>query len=221
MKGYVVVAALVGALIAPAAAQQAVVPQSTAAPIPTTAEGFRRMALMSDAFEIASSRLALERSRNGIVRRFAEDMVQQHSMTTQALLGGAPAVAGTPSGAVGGAATGAVVGGVLGGPAGAAVGAGVGAGAGAAGAPTTTGSTAVPALDARHAAMLEQLAGARGRQFDRLYGDMQRAAHREAVAMFTAYAQQGTDPAMRTFAQQALPHLQRHLARAQRLPGAS
>jgi putative membrane protein len=183
MKRLAIAATLAVALIPPVMAQQTAAPQPTIA-VPTTAEGFRRMAMMSDAFEIQSSRLALEKSRNGIVRRFAQDMVRDHSMTSQALMGGAPS-------------------------------------AGVAGMPATTGSPAAAGLDPRHAAMLQQLAAApQGRQFDRLYGAMQRQAHSEAVALFTAYAQQGMDPNMRTFAQQTLPHLQRHLARARNLPGA-
>ena len=76
------------------------------------------------------------------------------------------------------------------------------------------------ALDARHAAMLNQLASVPpGPQFDATYGAMQVQAHQEAVAMFAAYAQGGSNPAMRTFAQQALPSLQHHLAVAQSLPG--
>ena len=63
-------------------------------------------------------------------------------------------------------------------------------------------------LDARHAAMLNQLASVPpGPQFDATYGAMQVQAHQEAVAMFAAYAQGGSNPAMRTFAQQALPSL--------------
>jgi predicted outer membrane protein len=77
--------------------------------------------------------------------------------------------------------------------------------------------TAVP-LDPRKAAMLNQLASATGRRFDRLYGDMQRQAHREAIALFSTYAQSGQAPTMVNFAQQALPHLEMHYAEARRLP---
>jgi putative membrane protein len=136
-----------------------------------TSEGFRVMALQSDAFEVSSSQLALERSRNPAIRSFARQMIQDHSRTTQA----------------------------LGGPVGVAVG--------------------QVALDARHASMLNQLAPVSGRAFDALYVQMQVMAHQEAVAMFAAYAQSGTEPAMRAFAQQVLPSLQMHLAMAQRLAG--
>jgi predicted outer membrane protein len=228
---------------------------------------------MSDAFEIASSQLALERSRNPRVRSFAQQMLVDHAATSQALNAGQPvygaggqilpgavgstlagagigalvggpvgaavgagigatagtaATASSPSAAGGTAAgtlTGAGIGAIAGGPVGAAVGAGVGAAAGAtAGAADVTGSVGAPVqtalpLDARKAAMLNQLASTTGSRFDRLYGQMQRQSHQEAVALFATYAQSGQDPAMVTFAQQALPHLQHHLAEAQRLPG--
>ena len=187
---------------------------------PMSTEGFRMMALQSDAFEIESSRMALQRSRNPAVQRFAQQMVGDHAATSQALNGGQPMYGGMPGGTVGGAATGAVVGAVVGGPVGAVVGGAVGATAGSAGGGMMASSGGV-ALDARHAAMLNQLASVPpGPRFDATYGAMQVQAHQEAVAMFAAYAQGGSSPAMRSFAQQALPALQHHLAMAQRLPGA-
>ena len=77
-----------------------------------------------------------------------------------------------------------------------------------------------PALDNRHAAMLNQLASASGSQFDRLYGQMMVNSHREALALHSSYARAGADPALRGFAQQVTPHIQHHLAVARRLPGA-
>jgi len=270
MKKSLAFLALFASVATPAAAQQVFV--ETSAPI--SREGFRQMALMSDGFEIASSRLALERSRNPRVLAYAQQMITDHAATSQALNGGVAvyAASGEPLGgtlagtalgagvgflvggpvgaAVGagvGAATGATagasasgtaggstlagtaagagVGALVGGPVGAAVGAGVGAATGAtAGAVETTGAvtaapirTAVP-LDARKSAMLDQLASARGRTFDRLYGRMQMMAHQEALAMYTAYAQTGTDPALRNYAVSVIPHLQMHLAEARRLP---
>ncbi|HEV2602198.1 MAG TPA: DUF4142 domain-containing protein [Microvirga sp.] len=185
-------------------------------------ETFRMMAMMSDAFEIASSRLAMERSRNPRVLAYARDMVRDHSMTTAALNGGTAVYAADGSlttGAVSGAAAGAGIGFLAGGPVGAAIGAGVGATTGSvAGAPGgMMMQTAVP-LDARKAAMLNQLASASGPQFDRLYGQMQLMSHQEAIGMFTAYIQSGDDPQMVAFAQSALPHLQDHAVKARRLP---
>jgi len=215
MKKSLVLAALLACAAPPALAQVMGAPPAMA---PMSTEGFRMMAMQSDAFEIESSRIALQRSRNPGVQRFAQMMVADHAATSQALNGGRPVYGGMPGGTVGGAATGAVVGAVVGGPVGAVVGGAVGATAGSAGGGTT--SSGGVALDARHAAMLNQLASVPpGPRFDATYGAMQVQAHQEAVAMFAAYAQGGSNPAMRTFAQQALPSLQHHLAVAQSLPG--
>jgi len=156
------------AAFATPAAAQGVVMAPAPMLIPMTSEGFRAIALQSDSFEIQSSQLARQRSRNPAIRSFAQRMIRDHSMTSQAL--------GVPVGSA-------------------------------------------VALDARHASMLNQLASTSGGTFDALYGQMQIMAHQEAVGMFAAYAQGGTDPAMRTFAQQVLPSLQMHLMMAQRLSG--
>jgi len=103
---------------------------------------------------------------------------------------------------------------------GGAVGAGAGAVAGTAGMVAgAAGYTAGPMLDARHADMLNQLAAARGTQFDRLYATMQVQAHQEALALHSGYAETGFDPALRSFAAQVAPVVQSHLAMAQRLTG--
>ena len=100
-----------------------------------------------------------------------------------------------------GALAGAGIGALVGGPVGAAVGAGIGATAGGRrGGHGTTGAVAAPIrsrvpLDARKTAMLNQLAAASGPRFDRLYGQAQRMAHQEALGLYTAYAQTGSDPA--------------------------
>jgi putative membrane protein len=88
MKRYIALAALMAAFATPAAAQSVAVAPAPLL-VPMTAEGFRAMALQSDAFEISSSQLALQRSRNPAVRSFARQMVQDHTMTSQAL--GVPA----------------------------------------------------------------------------------------------------------------------------------
>jgi predicted outer membrane protein len=215
MKPYLALTALLAAIATPAAAQPMMAPAEAVPAL--TPQSFRATAIVSDTFEIESSRIALERSRNPRVRGFAQQMVQDHTMTSQALMGGS-GTAGVPM--TTGVVAGAVVGGLVGGPVGAVVGAGVGGTTAAAtggGAPVYA---AGPTLDARHANMLNRLVAARGAQFDRLYGQMQVAAHREAVALFSTYAQAGTDPNLRVFAQQALPHLQNHLALARSLPGA-
>jgi predicted outer membrane protein len=205
MKRFLAVAAVMAALVAPASAQR----RATQ----LTPENFRATAIVSDTFEMESSRNALQLSRNPEVRAFAEQMIRDHGMTSQALMGGG-GVPGTATGALAGA----VIGGVVGGPVGAVVGGVAGAATGAAtGTPTYS---AGPTLDARHAGMLNRLVARRGAQFDALYGQMQVQAHREAVGLYSAYAQVGTDPSLRAFAAQTLPHLQQHLAMARRLPGA-
>jgi predicted outer membrane protein len=191
--------------------------------------------MQADAFEIATSRLALDRSRNARVRAYADQMIRDHRATSEALNGGTSVygasgeiVGGTLSGGLIGAGVGALVGG----PVGAAVGAGVGAAAGATtsaataspggGAGESAGSvrmqTAVP-LDARKSAMLQELAAARGTRFDQLYGRAQRVAHQEALALYTGYAQNGRDPAMVAYARSVIPHLEQHAAGARGLPG--
>ncbi|MER9544787.1 DUF4142 domain-containing protein [Mesorhizobium sp. M0437] len=45
---------------------------------------------------------------------------------------------------------------------------------------------------------------------NRKYIDMQTQAHKEAVALFSAYANSGDDPAMKEFAKKTLPVLQMH-----------
>src|SRR3954463_8351517 len=88
LKRYIARAPLMAAFATPAAAQSVAVAPAPLL-VPMTAEGFRAMALQSDAFEIASSHLALQQSRNPAIRSFARQMVQDHSMTSQAL--GVPA----------------------------------------------------------------------------------------------------------------------------------
>lgn len=203
--------------------------------VPVTAQimdsqTYRMMAAQSDAFEIASSRLALERSRNPAVRRYAETMIKDHSMTSQALNGGRPVYSASGDfigGSLGGTLAGAGIGALVGGPVGAAVGAGVGATTGAAAGRTadvqSTGSVTpirlgMP-LSPEKTAMLNQLAAASGPQFDRLYGQAQRTGHQEALALHSGYAQAGNDPGLRQFAASVVPHIEHHLADAQRLPG--
>ena len=85
----------------------------------------------------------------------------------------------------------------------------------------TTASTgqqhAMPQLDAKHADMIKQLQAANGAAFDRLYAQQQVMAHQEAVTLFTAYSQNGSDQNLRSFASETLPTLQGHLRDAQAL----
>ncbi len=268
MKKYLALAALFASVSAAPASAQMIMDSQT----------YRMMAAQSDAFEIATSQLALERSRNPTVRRYAQQMIQDHSMTSQALNGGRAVYSANGQfigGSLSGTLAGAGIGALVGGPVGAAVGAGVGAAAGttagaaASGAPATAGGTATGALAGagvgavvggpvgaavgagigattgaaaggaadvqatgsvtpirlgvplppEKMAMLNQLASTSGPQFDRLYGQAQRMAHQEALALHSGYAQAGNDPSLRQFAASVVPHLEHHAADAQRLPG--
>jgi putative membrane protein len=133
---------------------------------------FARTAAATDAFEIQSSRLALERSSNPRVRAFAQHMIDDHAMTTTALSRSTPAMAMFLEPRI---------------------------------------------LDERHATMLSQLEAESGPAFDRLYDGMQLAAHREAIALYSAYASEGDDPQLVSFARATLPALRQHLAMARRL----
>ena len=234
MKHYVALSAFALALATPAAAQMMPGAPMLGGPMmaaPMSTEGFREMALMSDSFEVTAAQIAMQKSRNAAVNRFARATLQHHQMSMAALSGGRSYADRGPIGglvaapfAVAGAATGAavgVVGGTLtGGPVGGLQGAGTGAAAGArAFDPEATASAGYP-VSSEQRGMLEELQAApNGAGFDRLYSQYQVQAHRQSVAAYTAYSQAGGDAAMRNFAVQALPMLQQHLAMAERLPG--
>ena len=72
-------------------------------------------------------------------------------------------------------------------------------------------------LDQRHQAMVQQLQGAQGAQFDHLYAQQQVQAHQMAVDLFRNYGQSGDNAALKQWASQTLPTLQQHLQQAQQL----
>jgi len=65
-------------------------------------------------------------------------------------------------------------------------------------------------LDDQHAISYGQLQGSDGDDFDKAYMEAQAEAHAVAIALFTSYAQNGDDEALKAFAAQTLPHLQAH-----------
>jgi len=72
-------------------------------------------------------------------------------------------------------------------------------------------TSAVPAApEGKEATMLKQLQAASGDGFQAKYIEMQAAAHKEAVALFQNYAQNGDDPTLKEFAKKTLPVLQEH-----------
>jgi putative membrane protein len=83
---------------------------------------------------------------------------------------------------------------------------------------THTVEAQLPAeLDDQHKEMLEKLRGESGADFSKDYNDMQLSGHKEAVALFEAYAKSGDNVALKKWAAKTLPHLQEHLAMAEKL----
>jgi putative membrane protein len=72
-------------------------------------------------------------------------------------------------------------------------------------------------LDQKHQALLQQLQGAQGTQFDRVYVQQQVQAHQQAVDLFSNYARAGDNAQLKQWASQTLPALQQHLQQAQQL----
>lgn len=72
--------------------------------------------------------------------------------------------------------------------------------------------------DARHLDMLRELSSKQGPDFDKAYVAAQRAAQQETVALVSAYAQSGSDPELKAFAEKTLPTLQELERRARALP---
>ena len=232
LKNYAAASALVLAVSTPAFAQDA--------------NDFRLQSMQANSFEIQSSQIALSKSRNPKVRSYAQEAIRDHRAANVALAGGetnsmagrdpglgglvtAPlSVAGSAVGAGVGAATGVVGGTLAGGPVGGLEGIGSGAANGAQagsrlgrGDATATGASTLVPPNAQQQAMLAELSATpAGPRFDRLYASQQIQAHQMSIAMTQAYAQGGPNPALRNYAQQALPALQMHYDHAQRLAGA-
>ena len=65
-------------------------------------------------------------------------------------------------------------------------------------------------MDAKQQAMMDELKAADGDAFEAKYIAMQTDAHKQAVALFSAYANSGDDPALKEFAKATLPTLKMH-----------
>jgi putative membrane protein len=78
-----------------------------------------------------------------------------------------------------------------------------------------------PALTADKAARLSALQAAGPTQFDAMYLREQVAGHQEALALHTAYAQNGDTAALRAAATKTAPIVRSHLERAQTLAAAA
>ena len=67
--------------------------------------------------------------------------------------------------------------------------------------------------------MLEQLRGASGANFDRIYIAQQVPAHQMALSLHSNYSRNGDRPPLRTVAANAVPIVTQHLQQAQRMMG--
>ncbi|HEX9965354.1 MAG TPA: DUF4142 domain-containing protein [Allosphingosinicella sp.] len=82
---------------------------------------------------------------------------------------------------------------------------------------TAAGAPPSPALMPMQAEMIEQLQGANGAEFDRVYMRQQVPAHEMALALHSNYATNGDTPSLRTVAAAAVPIVRQHLERARAL----
>lgn len=73
------------------------------------------------------------------------------------------------------------------------------------------------APEIRHQAAKHKLEALSGPAFDRAYMEQMVKDHQETLALLQKAASQAADPQLRAHAQKALPHVQQHLAMAQRL----
>lgn len=162
-----------------------------------TGAEFARLAAMSDRFEIASSRMAEQKSQNAEVKQFAQHMIRDHEKTSQELQVLMAQVQGRGTGAGSAYPQGRE-------PAG-------GATASAQGGPQSD------RLDPQHETLIQQLQQAGGTEFDRLYARQQVTAHQQAVDMFRNYSQSGDNEQLKQWAAKTLSALQEHLQMAQRL----
>lgn len=81
-----------------------------------------------------------------------------------------------------------------------------------------SGISAPEMPDAKHQAILRELSNLQGAEFDRAYVLTQQKANQEAEALFTAYAQAGTDEELKAFAGKNLLTLQDYARQAKALP---
>ncbi len=72
-------------------------------------------------------------------------------------------------------------------------------------------------LDSKHQKLLQKLKATSATNFDRQYVAIQTDAHKEAVGLFSDYAQSGEDRALKNFAKGTLPTLRDHLQHVQNL----
>ena len=72
-------------------------------------------------------------------------------------------------------------------------------------------------LVGRRRRLLDDLKAKNGKDFDQSYDQVQLKAHRDAVALFEAYAKGGDNAELKGWVGQTLPHLKEHLSMAEKL----
>ena len=87
----------------------------------------------------------------------------------------------------------------------------------AAAAKATPTVTVTPALDAEKQRMLNQLKGANGADFDRVFIDQQTNAHQKALAMLQDYVGKGDSQPLKDFASKAATVVEGHLDQVNRI----
>ena len=137
------------------------------ATVADTADAYATNAALGDMYEIESSKLAAEKAQSPDVKRFASQMIADHTATTVKLK--------------------------------------------AAIADAKLNLQPPAALDARRQGMIDNLRGATGADFDRMYLDQQTAAHQEAVTLHGGYAKEGDNAALKKLAAETTPVIQHHL----------
>jgi putative membrane protein len=97
MSRIILVLALSSLAVSPLAAQvPAPVPPPPVSKPSTAAPAYMTMAGEADVYEISSSQIALQKSRNSQVRQFASVLIEHHTQTTNTLLAKAKAAGLTP-----------------------------------------------------------------------------------------------------------------------------
>lgn len=72
-------------------------------------------------------------------------------------------------------------------------------------------------LDDKHQKLLDELQSVSGKAFDKRYLAIQTEAHEEAVNLFSAYARNGENADLRTFANETLPTLKDHYQQVEKM----
>jgi putative membrane protein len=128
---------------------------------------FFKMVASSNEFEIQSSQLAEKSNASDETKKFAAQMVADHTKAGQEFKAALEKV-------------------------------------------DQTAATAAPALQPKEQKALDALKAASADAFEEQYIAAQVMAHDEAVALFSNYAQNGDDPALKEFAKKTLPTLEMH-----------